>query len=238
MTHLKDNLLVSIKTGKIGMKPKWHFMLKGLFYLSGLLLSILVGMYFLSFILFILRESGLWWTPGFGFAGLVFFVTMSPWLLIVITLVFLATVYLLARHFGHNYRHHATYTLIAVVLLVTLGASIIDYLAVHDRVRDLTDRRQIPGLSPLYRESKKHHQPDITAGQITAIGDNELRISNHEGEYSVLLQEAKHPAAYIPSVGEHIMIFGPLIGTSTIKAKGIRPLPPPMERQLERPEHR
>jgi hypothetical protein len=238
MTHLKDNLLASIKAGQIDMKPKWHFVLKSLFYVSGLLLSVLLGMYFLSFILFMLRESGLWWIPGFGFAGLVFFVTMSPWLLIAITLIFLVTVYLLARHFGHNYRHRATYTLIGVVLLVIGGASLIDYLAVHDRVRELTDRRHIPGLSPLYRESKDHHPSDITPGRITAMTDNVLWITNHEGEYTVLLADTKRPTAYSPRIGEHIMIFGPLVGTSTIKAKGIRPLPPPMERQLERSNRR
>ncbi len=234
MTHLKDNLLASIKTGQIDMKPKWHFVLKSLFYVSGLLLSVLLGMYFLSFILFVLRESGLWWTPGFGFAGLVFFVTMSPWLLIAITLVFLVTVYLLARHFGHNYRHRAAYTLIGVVLLVIGGASLIDYLAVHDRVRDMTDGRHIPGVSPLYRQSRDHHPRDITPGQIIAITDKALRITNREGDYTVIFDEAKRPAAYSPSIGEHVMVFGPLIGTSTIKAKGIRPLPPPMERQLDR----
>ncbi len=233
MTHLKDNLLASIKAGKIDMKPKWHFVLKSLFYVSGLLLSVLLGMYFFSFILFMLRESGLWWTPGFGFAGLVFFVIMSPWLLIAITLVFLVTVYLLARHFGHNYRHRATYTLIGVVLLVIGGASLIEYLAVHNRIRELTDSRHIPGLSPLYRESKYKHPSGITPGRITAMTDNILQISNREGTYIVLLEDAKRPVTYTPTIGEHIMVFGTLIGTSTIKAKGIRPLPPPMERQLE-----
>ncbi|MFM2339517.1 MAG: hypothetical protein RLZZ360_153 [Candidatus Parcubacteria bacterium] len=234
MTDLKDNLLASIKTGKIDMKPKWHFLLASLFFTSGLLVTLLIGIYLLSFVLFILRESGLWWTPGFGFDGFWFFVTMSPWLLILITVVFLATVYLLARHFGHNYRHRAVYTLLGVVLLVLFGASVIDYWAIHDRVRDAADNRHIPGVSPLYRQQRDQRPRDITPGMVHALGDTTITIINPEGEYLVFLSDAKRPAGYMPQLGDHIMVFGPRIGTSTINAKGIRPLPPPMERQLEK----
>lgn len=233
MTHLKDNLLARIKDGQLAMKPGWHFALKSVFYVSGLLLTLLIGIYLLSFVLFVLRETGLWWTPEFGMMGILFFVTMSPWLLITITGVFLATVYLLVRHFGHNYRHRATYTLMAVVLLLILGASIIDYLAVHDKVRQFSNERNIPGISPLYRHSPDRRPKDITPGQVIASTEQSLRIKNREGEYTVSITEAKRPVGFIPKPGDHVLVFGSYTGTSTITAKGIRPLPPPLERHLD-----
>ncbi len=237
MTELKDNLLAHIQTGKINMKPKWHFMVRSISLGSGLLLTGLLSLYFMSLVFFVLRESGIWWTSGFGIQGLLFFITTSPWLLITITLIFLSTVYILIRHFGHNYRHHAIYSLIALVLLAILGTSLMHYFAIHDSVRTWSKDNQLGLMSSYYQDDSLSRTRDITPGKIIEIAKNNLVIKNREGTYTIFHNDKTRWYKDLkPTIGTHVMIFGHPTSSSTIEAKGIRPLPPPLEKHLkERP---
>jgi hypothetical protein len=234
MTHLKDTILAHINNGNIAMKPRWYFALRSIFLISGISIAILLSVYLLSFVLFLLRETGLWWAPQFGFRGLIFFVTMSPWLLISVTGLFLTSVYLLVRHYGHNYRHYTLYTLLGVVLAAVGGASVLNYFAIHDTVREYATRGETFGLSPLYREIDRNHPRDITPGRITNLKDTELIIVNPTGEYRVDISNITLPPHITLKIGDHVLVLGSYTGTTSIAARGIRPLPAPLERQLHR----
>ncbi len=234
MTKLKDTILAHIQNGTLTMKPKWQTVLIGLLYLCGIVLVTLVSIYLLSFVLFTLRETGLWWMPGFGGMGLVFFITHSPWLLISVTLLFLLILYVLVRHYGHNYRQRTIYVLIGTVLIAILGGAILDYLAVHDHMRRMVDQERLPGLAPLYRHPSENRPRDITPGRIMIISEEAITIENPDGRYLVDISTARIPQRYTPHIGDQVMVFGPVTSSSTISARGLRPLPPPLERQLEK----
>lgn len=238
MTPLKDNLLAYIKSGQLDMKPQWHFVVRSVSYMSGLLLMGLLGLYLLSLVLFVLRESGLWWTPGFGLRGILFFVTTSPWLLIAVTLLFLGTLYILIRHFGHNYRHHAVYSLIGLVLFAILGTSLMHYFAIHEGMRDWSTNHRIPGLAPLYQQDADDGPYDITPGRVTSMIPAGFIIDNRTGTYQVHINpDTTLPPRGLPVVGDRVLVFGSHTGSSTIDALGVRPLPPPMDKRLKRLEH-
>jgi hypothetical protein len=146
MNNLQKDILNKIKTGEIHMKPKWHFVLKGALWLTATIAVALMAVYLLSFVFFLMRESGLLFAPLFGWAGVVLFVVSSPWILIGVVGVFLGVLYLLVSHYSFSYQKPLVYSMIGSVLLVIALSSFIQATSFHGRAGDFVARPRVPGL--------------------------------------------------------------------------------------------
>lgn len=233
MTNLKNNIIEKIKAGQVAMKPRWHFVLQTAIWVAALLLVSMIAIYLLSFVFFVLHQSGLWLTPGFGWAGLMFFVVSSPWLLILLVGFFLLLLYLLVTHFSFSYRKPLVYSLLGTVLFVIGVSSFIQYTMMHERMQGFSERHQLPGLAPLYRGIEDRRPEGMMVGVITRMTENGFEIDTQRGEsVSVIItNKTKQPKNKEYTEGEQVMVVGKKIGNE-VTAVGIRlydnskPFPP------------
>ncbi len=215
MTNLKQTIMTKIESGTVLMKPRWHFVLQGMLYITGAMLVALIAVYGVSFVLFALRETGVWFAPGMGL-GVMFFIVSSPWLLITVTMLFIIALYFLITKFDFSYRIPHVYILILMVMLVLVFSTALHILSIHDRIR------QVPGFESIYTAGLPSRPRDITPGHIIAIGDGSFIIeSKKEGVITIMVTEQTRLPNSSLGIGDQVVIFGPRT-TSTITAFGVK----------------
>ncbi len=236
MTELSNKIIDTIKKEAVVMKPRYYFVLRTLLTITGVLLVTLISLYGLSFVLFILRESGVWFLPHFGAVGFLWFITHSPWIIITITLLFLGTLFLLIRHFRFSYQQPTIYTLLALVLVVIGGASLLEYIAIHDKVRDFSQLNNVPKVAQFYDKQTRMMPEGVTPGEVVAIRDNVITIETPHNEFIevTLTNTTKLPKNPLIE-GNHVFVFGPRTASTTIEAIGVKLVDGPMKRAPKPP---
>jgi len=233
MISMKEKMLAKINTGEVKMMPRWYFVLRGLLWASLGVVLFLVAIYVLSFFLFFLRETGLWFAPGFGLEGLMLFVVSSPWILVAAVGGFVLVLYLLVRSYAFSYKKPLVYSMIGIVLAVIGIASVLQSVGFHDRTRDFAETHRVPGLAPLYRSLDEKPPKDVTKGEVILVTSTALQIATREGNIVVHISDTTKMPKTAVTVGERVEVFGPNVN-GFIEAFGIRkagdPPPPPPEK--------
>ncbi|MBU4141685.1 hypothetical protein KKE99_02325, partial [Patescibacteria group bacterium] len=85
---IKESILSVIKSGQVKMRPRWHFVLKTALAAFGVIILVLTVLYLASFIIFVLRQTGVLFVPAFGLQGWFAFFTNLPIFLIGLLIVF------------------------------------------------------------------------------------------------------------------------------------------------------
>ena len=90
--------------------------------------------------MFALRQTGVLFVPGFGSEGFGTFFMSLPWVLIALSVSFIALLEILIRRYSFAYSRPYAYSSLGVILLVVLGGIAIGYSSFHqnlyDRARD------------------------------------------------------------------------------------------------------
>lgn len=226
MSDFKKDILKKIKDGEIDMKPRWHFVLRSLLLILGIVTFVLLGIYILSFVFFFMQQSGVGFMPLYGFHGIIMFVVNSPWLLIVFAGSALVILQLLVHKYSFSYRQPMVYTVIGVIVLVLLGSYAIEKTLLHQRLQGFVEQNKIPVFGSLYRGIDDHRPKNIVIGTIEEINEGDLTIeSEKDGMVQVFIldETSRHPGVLF-EIGNNILVFGKREG-SVIEAIGIRPAP-------------
>lgn len=233
MNTFKDNIIQKIKTGEVDMKPRWHFVLKTSMFFVGLIIVSVLAVYFLSFLMFVLHRTGVWFTPTFGLRGVIFFVVSSPWIIITLVAIFLALLYLLITHYAFSYKKPLVYSMIGVVLFVIALSSLIQQAAVHERVNLFIERHEVPGFTTLYRGNTGIRPDGLTIGRVVELNTDGFFFEDEFGENVMVIidERTKQPPMIEYQIGDELLIFGETEG-EILRAYGIRVaaddfLPPP-----------
>src|ERR1019366_7165464 len=86
---VEGNVFAAIHSGQVKMRPRWRFILETVLLGVGSIIVLLTLLYLVSFILFVLHESGAWFVPVFGLPGWVAFFHRLPWVLIGLAIIFI-----------------------------------------------------------------------------------------------------------------------------------------------------
>ena len=224
MTEFKNNLIDKIKTGEVDMKPKWHFVLRGMLLLTGIVTVVLSAVYLLSFIFFVLHRSGVIFVPGFGLRGVWVFLTSFPWLLVVVVGIFLAVLYVLVKRYAFSYQRPFVYSMLGVALVVVIGSLLVQETMLHDRLEAYTKERPLPGIGKLYREPLESRRENIAAGTIIAITATGFMLETPRGEVvtvEVSKRTRQQPGATY-QVGDTVRVFGDRVTATELRAFGIK----------------
>ena len=84
-----NEILNSIKAGGVKMRPRWYFILQAALAMIGGMILLFLIIYLISFIVFVERQTGAGFIPAFGLRGWTRFLVSLPWLLIMLTFVFI-----------------------------------------------------------------------------------------------------------------------------------------------------
>jgi hypothetical protein len=157
MNSLKDNVLGAITEGNATMRPRWQFIIEGIAVGFAMLILFLLAIYLLSFIVFTLRQTGLWFAPALGFQGIGIFFRGAPWILFFSALLLLGFLEFLIRRYAFAYRRPLLYSLLGTIFLVSLcGYAALPF---HKPLFIAAHRNALPVAGPLYR---MYLEPDLS----------------------------------------------------------------------------
>lgn len=209
--EIKDKVLEAIKSGRAKMKPKWHFVLRGI------LISLLIVIAFLtllsvwSFTFFSLRQTGVWFAPAFGSAGWISLLRSTPWILVILSVAFVIFLEILVRRYAFAYRRPLIYSVLGLILIVVVGGIIMEPW--HKELFRFAKRDKLPIVGEFYKDFDMRRFDDIHRGQIIQIFDRGFLIkgSNDDETSTILLTPMTHmPQGPVTlRVGDNVVVFGP-----------------------------
>lgn len=233
---IKDEVLSRIKSGQAKMRPRWHFVLQAVLLALGAVILALTLVYLVSFIVFALRQNGVLFAPSFGWLGVLIFLRSLPWLLIAGAAIFMIILEILVRRYSFAYRKPLLYTLVGIIIAVTLSNFAFAKIGLHKRIFLRDKERQLPVAGKLYRHYAMPRLPDVHPGIINKINENGLIITTPGEEiFQVFVdRNTRFPFGFDLQTGDKVIILGRERG-GEIRAIGVRridgEMPPPMSRQ-------
>ncbi len=121
MGNLKENILNKIRAHDLTMKPKLHFTLRLVAFGVLAVLIFVTSTFIFNFIFFTIRVSEHFELLGYGFRGVVVFVTLFPWGLLLVDVFLVLLLERVLRKFRFGYRSPILYLFLG---LLALGAAI------------------------------------------------------------------------------------------------------------------
>lgn len=226
MNDTKHDILTKIQSGEVDMKPRWHFALSSLLLIFGVLTAALIVVYLLSFILFVLRQSGVGFFPLYGFRGLSVFVMSSPWLLIASAGALVVVLQLLVHKYSFSYRQPLLYSVVVLVGVTLLGSYMISQSQLHQQLEIFARERNTPVLDRLYRGIDERQPENIMFGTVTSTSDTGFVLATDRGEelQVIVSKRTRQPRRIEHKVGERVIVFGDRDG-DRVDALGVRPAP-------------
>lgn len=223
--QIKKRILEVIGSGRIRMRPRWHFFLRAVLAALGGIIVLLAALYVTSLGIFVLRENGAWFVPVFGRRGWYEFFASLPWLLAILSLLFAVVLEILARRFSHAYRRPLIYSLIGIVVIVCIGGLLIAVTPLHGRFFRFAEQHRLPVAGHFYRLFASQHLANVHRGTVATLTQDGFTMQNRRGE---LLQIIVTPETRFPSganfrQGDTAVIFG-VRDDHTIHALGVRRL--------------
>jgi len=230
---MKEDVLKAIAEGQVKMRPKWQFIAKAALMVLGVVLAALATLYLVSFIVFILRQTGLLFVPAFGPGTFGVFFMSLPWVLIALAAVFMLLLEILFKRYSFAYGRPFLYSALAVIFFGIIGGIFIGETPLHERFFDEAENGRLPFAGPVY-EYYRQQPAGVTVGIITQINGNGYQVRGDlDNTFTVVVgPQTQIPPSNSLKVGDTILILGPRQG-NIIVAQGIQKpsaLPPPRRR--------
>lgn len=220
---LATKILEKLKSGKVKMRPKIYFILKAVLIALGIFVAILFLLYFISFIVFALRASGVWYLHSFGFRGIGASLRLLPWLLIFICAILIIVLEVVLKRFTFAYRQPILYSLLGIIIFSFLGSFIMGKTSLHPTLFSQTQKGRFPIGGPLYREYGMAKFRDVHRGIVSEITNNGfiLKTPDSSNLSVIIVSKTRFPLGADIKEGDNVVVFGKR-DDGTVKAFGIR----------------
>lgn len=207
---LQEEIARAIETGKVKMKPRWHFVLRGAAVLAGAIFLALALLYLVSFIVFSLRQSGALFTPAFGWRGVVVLLSSLPWLLVLSAAVLAVLLEVLVRRYQFSYGRPLLYTVLGVAALAVAGGILVERTAVHRTLLLKAQRDRLPFGARLYRGYGMSRPKNVVVGMITTLTPSGCRLRGPGGQDLTVTFTPKtvFPPGSDFTPGDTVVVFG------------------------------
>jgi hypothetical protein len=212
---IQQSVLDAIASGRVKMRSRSYFVLQTILAIVGGVILGLFLIYIVGFMIFLLRQSGVLLAPGLGFSGWYIFFRSLPWLLIVLSLIFLLVLVVLINHYAFAYQRPLLYSLLGILIIVTAASFFVSFTALNP-----------PILGTYYSGYDAGEIPDVHRGEIVVLAANGFVLQGLSGETStVLFGAGMSPAAEnILRAGDLVVVFGDRDASGFIEASAIEKL--------------
>ncbi len=228
--EIKTNVLERIRRGEVHMRPKAYFVARAALLIVSALLALATTVFIVSFVLFSVRQSGVIFLLGFGGQGLLTFLTIIPWWLLLLAFACLIVLELLVRRFRFGYRVPVLEVMLVSFVAVLLVAAGVSLSPVHSSLLNAADRDTLPLVGLLYEQVHDSHKAQgIYRGVVTALGTSTITLSHDDTDRDtddgtwVVSPPAEFDLSTL-RVGERLYVAGVLNG-GIVDAYGIEPYP-------------
>ena len=209
---ITDQIIAAAGKGELKMRPKWHFILRAVLWISGIAVVTLALLYLASLVVFIAHKTGIWVAPVFGWHGIAIFLISLPWLLVLAVLFFIVVLEILVRHYAFAYRLPLFYSALGVLLVVVTGGLIVAGTPLHDVLSNCPPGGGGPppcGIG-LYRDLGPRRFDNIHRGMIEAIMAPNFILINRQQEklLIVVTRKTRLPFGEDFNVGDTVVVIG------------------------------
>jgi len=143
---------------------------------------VFAGSFFaLSFVFFSVHESGIHYLLEFNEHGLMLFVSLFPWLSLLLFIALILVLELVVRRFEFAYRFPLLRIFLWILIVGIVGGTLLGYTPLHSSLLEKADNDQLPILGSWYEQIHDSHQTEgVYRGDITSITDAEFVISHND----------------------------------------------------------
>ena len=223
---VQEGVLAAIKAGNAKMTPKWRFTLKTALTITALVIVFLMLVYLVSFIIFVLHESGVWFVPDFGLSGWYALFAGLPWLLVSLSGIFIILLALLVRKYPFAYTRPLLYSLLGIAFLVIAGSFVVAGTSVARALFPYGAAESLPVIGQFYTGFGVPDLGDVHHGQVIAVTpDGFLMQDLRDRTFTVFVVTSTMLREEMPlAPGDDVVVFGGFVSTGTIDARGIEEL--------------
>lgn len=149
--NIQENIIESIKSGKVHMKPRWYFVLK--FILNILLAGVVffASIYLLSFIGLVLHEKDLFNLFDLSPKGMKILMTSIPWIIVMLSVALIMVLYVLVKDHSFVYRKPLAYSFFGLIILIILIGFVIHIFDVNFRFARMGGDDRTPIMGPMHK---------------------------------------------------------------------------------------
>jgi len=212
------------------MRPKYYFVLRLVSTITIGFLTLIVSVFVVSFVLFSVHESGEAFLLGFGKQGILTFISLFPWALVVVDIALVVFLEWLLRGFKFGYRFSLLAIFIGIFLLSIVLGVIVNFTPLHQTLLGEADRGALPFGNDVYESLRDSHaNQGIFRGTITSINGNQIVITHNDGDFDA---DDGTRTITLPStnslsfkINDRVYVFGTSTD-KTVGAYGIKKLSP------------
>lgn len=226
---MREAFLAEIERGEVKMRPRWHFVLIAAVAVLSFIVLILALLYVASLAHFLLRTSGVWFAPRFGWSGWMELLRGLPWLLVLLVTVLVVALEMLVRRYAFAYRQPILVSVFVIMIIVVAGGFLVSRTQLHPIMYDRVNQGRMPMMGRMYRMSLPR-DGHIFRGDVLTVTPPELLVHcrHNKGCRGMSLRvmtspETRLPPAGLPVAGQQVIIFGDRTG-DIIMAHSIRTL--------------
>jgi len=220
---ISERVLEAIRSGRVSMKPRWYFVVYAILGVAAGVVVLLLLLYTASFIVFVLRVTGIWFVPSFGGRGWFALARSAPWLLIVLCFLYVGILEALIRRYAFAWRRPLLYSAVGIIAVGVIGGILIGHTSFHRGLFRDAQRNRLPFAGGLYRGFGLARMPDVHVGSIRGVAPGEFTMQERHGETVrvIIAPETHLPIGDGFMVGDTVVVFGPRQG-DLVRAVGIR----------------
>jgi hypothetical protein len=212
-TTASSKVLEKIRHKQVAMKPRLYFTLKSIALIVVAVLTLLISVAIGCFILFSIRTSYETSLLGFGPHGVLIFLQLFPWGLLIADIALIILLEWMLRRFRFGYKSPLLYLLFAIIVLTISVTVVLDQSHASDEFLQGAHEHGVPLMGNLYDQGRRPPPPGSGACPcvVTAIDGAILTMQEQvpDGttrDVTVILPNDQ--ASSTIQVGDHLFIIG------------------------------
>ncbi|MDE1919133.1 MAG: hypothetical protein KGH56_00340 [Patescibacteria group bacterium] len=180
---IRKSVLEKIRSGEVPMRSRAYFALRTVLVVVMSLLMLAAALFALSFMSFSVHESGVRFLLEFGEHGLVAFVALFPWHLLLISLLILVILEFLLNRFTPAYRFPFLRTFLWILVALIAGSTLVGFTPLHSFLLSEADRNELPVLGPFYEQVHDSHQEQgVYRGSVSSVDASGFIIAHDDSD--------------------------------------------------------
>jgi hypothetical protein len=220
---LGDHIIKTIKTGDVKMRPKWYFLLRDILGATAIVIILLIAVYVGSFIIFVLHQDGTWFVPVFGFAGWFALFNALPWVLIVLSCLFVVALAFLVMRYPFSYKWPVVYSFLGIGFLIAAASFLFVQTSFSNTFFSSPIPEGLPFLGEYYPGVGVLSPNNVHRGEIEALTSSGFVVEGFFGTTSTVFIASQTDMMFAGPFepGDVVVVFGNRSVTGTIQAVGI-----------------
>jgi hypothetical protein len=221
--ELGDHIIKTIKSGDVKMRSRWYFVLRDILGTVAIVIILLIAVYVCSFIIFVLHQDGAWFVPVFGFGGWFALFNALPWVLIVLSCLFVVALAFLVMRYPFSYRWPVLYSFLGICFLIAAASFLFVQTSFSNTFFSSPMSEDLPLFGEYYPGVGVLSPNNVHRGQIEVLTPAGFIVEGFFGTTSTVFIASQTDMMFAGPFepGDIVVVFGNRSATGTIQAVGI-----------------